>query len=394
MTRIPGFTSTGSKRPEALFGIGSEPLDPTVPARLGRSQGCRVWDIAGREYLDFIMALGAVALGYAHPAVTRAAVAAIESGGVGPLAPELEGRLAERLCALLPNVERVRFLKTGAEAVAAAVRLARVRTRRDRVLGCGYHGWHDWCQTGSEGVPAATRALYGEIPFNDVERTREIIRAAGGQLACVVAEPVVVLEPTAEWLRTVREETERVGALFVLDEIKTACRIAIGGGAERYGIRADLIVIGKAFANGYPLAAVGGPREVMEAATRTWISSTLSTEWVALAAAEATLGVMVSERVPARLHELGTMLLRGFERARDAFPHLIRGVGGIPEMCFLQFASEDVSRSVAVGCARRGVLLKRSAYNFVSLAHDAAAVRRGLDALEETLREVEVPTGC
>src|SRR5881296_934635 len=124
-----------------------------------RASGCRVWDARGREYVDYVMALGAVALGYGHPDVNRAAEQAIAAGVVGPLPPVLEEELAEALSRRIPWIERVRFLKTGAEAVAAAVRLARVATGREQVLGCGYHGWLDWCQ-GAEGVPAATRTLY------------------------------------------------------------------------------------------------------------------------------------------------------------------------------------------------------------------------------------------
>src|SRR5256885_6461745 len=121
----------------------------------------------------------------------------------------------------IPWLERMRFLKTGAEAVAAAVRLARVATGRERVLGCGYHGWLDWSQ-GGEGVPVTTRALYAEIPFNDVDGTRRLIRETGDRLAVVVVEPVVVIEPTREWLEPEREEPPRVGAGLVFGEIKTA----------------------------------------------------------------------------------------------------------------------------------------------------------------------------
>src|SRR5438094_10134828 len=143
-----------------------------------RASGCRVWDARGREYVDYVMALGAVALGYGHPDVNRAAEQAIAAGVVGPLPPVLEEELAEALSHRIPWLERVRFLKTGAEAVAAAVRLARVATGREQVRGCGVHGWLDWCQ-GADGVPSSTRALYAELPFNDAEGPRQLIRAAG-----------------------------------------------------------------------------------------------------------------------------------------------------------------------------------------------------------------------
>jgi glutamate-1-semialdehyde 2,1-aminomutase len=383
---VAGFTSTGSKRPEILFGGH----DPDLPLRMTRSSGCKVWDERGREYVDYVMGLGAVALGYGHPEVSRAAVNAIEAGVVGPLAPVLEEEVAAELCRLLPWMEQVRFLKTGAEAMAAAVRLARTTTRRECVLGCGYHGWLDWCQ-GGDGIPHSTRRLYDELPFNDAAQAREMIRATGDRLAAVVFEPVVVYEPDPEWLKVLREETARCGALLVVDEIKTACRLAVGGACERYGIRPDLVVIGKALANGFPLAAVGGRREVMTSVAHTWISSTLATEYVSLAAAKATLGLMVAQEVPVHLRQVGRRLLTGLSALRREHPELVAGVGGLPEMCFLQYGNETVSRSVAATCARGGLIFKRSAYNFVSLAHSDAIVDRSLAVLAEALSTAAKP---
>ena len=386
--RVPGFTSTGSKRPDALFGPDA---GPDAPAQLTRASGCRVWDRSGREYVDYVMALGAVALGYGHPAVNRAAQDAIAAGVVGPLPPVAEQELAEALAARIPWLERVRFLKTGAEAVAAAVRLARVATGRDLVLGCGYHGWLDWCQGGAEGggIPAAVRSLFAELPFNDVSAAREMIRARGTRLAAVVIEPVVVTEPSREWLEALRAETERTGAVLVFDEIKTAFRLAVGGAAERYGVRPDLTVLGKALANGFPLAVVGGRADLMAGATRTWISSTLATEGVALAAARATLDVFEREDVCGHLHRVGTRLLHGLHALQHRHPDVITGVGGVAEMCFLHYATEELSRAVALGAAKRGLLFKRTAYNFVSLAHDEGTIDGTLEILGETLRQVE-----
>jgi glutamate-1-semialdehyde 2,1-aminomutase len=381
--RVPGFTSTGSKRPEALFGAGD---DPDLPTRLARAAGAHVWDAEGREYLDYIMALGAVALGYGHPDVNRAAGDAIAAGVVGPLPPVQEEMLAEALAARLPWMERTRFLKTGAEAVAAAVRIARVVTGREEVLGCGYHGWLDWCQGRAEGVPQGTRAVFAELPFNDPERAREMIRYRTDRLAAVVIEPIVVAEPSREWLEVLRAETTEAGVVLVFDEIKTAFRLAIGGAAERYGIVPDLMVIGKACANGFPLAAVGGRADLMAAVHRTWISSTLATESVALAAALATLEVFEREQVCAHLHQVGTELLHGLHRLQHHHRHVLTGVGGVAEMSFFHYVNEDVSRAVAAGCARRGLLFKRTAYNFVSLAHGAADVAFTLGVLEEVLK--------
>lgn len=379
--RVAGFTSTGSKRPDALFGEGGD----GIPLRMSRSAGCRVFDEGDREYLDFIMALGAVALGYGHPEVDRAVVDAVRRGGIGPLAPQEEERLAADLAEALPRLEKTRFLKSGAEAVAAAVRLARVATGRDRVLGCGYHGWLDWCSHDA-GVPRAVQALFAEIPFNDAERAATLIRAAGSDLACVVVEPVVDAAPDQDWLRTLRDETHRAGAVLIFDEVKTAFRVAMGGAAARWGGDPDLVVLGKALANGYPLAAVGGRAELMDGVGETWISSTMATEFVSLAAAGAVLRVAREADLPARLAERGNRLFAGLERLAEAFPAHVEKVGGIPEMCYLRFRGEEVSARVARGCARRGLLFKRTAYNFVSLAHDAEAVETAVGVLEEVLR--------
>jgi glutamate-1-semialdehyde 2,1-aminomutase len=383
---IAGFTSTGSKRPETLFGSH----DPTLPSRMTRSAGCHVWDDRGREYIDYIMGLGSVALGYGHQDVIRAAAGAMENGVVGPLAPVLEEEVAAMLCRMIPWIERVRFLKTGAEAMAAAVRLARVHTGRDQVLGCGYHGWLDWCQ-GAAGVPHATRSLYGELPFNDPELARELIRTTGDRLAAVVFEPVVVTEPSQEWLRVLREETSRVGALLVIDEIKTGCRLAIGGACERYGIRPDVTVMGKAIANGFPLAVVGGRSGVMAEVSRTWISSTLATEFVSLAAAKATLEAMQTLRVPDHLERVGTRLLNGLRVLTKEHPDVLTGIGGLPQMCFLQYGDDSVSHIVTAACAQSGLLFKRSAYNFVSLAHTEPVIDRSLEQLAEALSAVGKP---
>ena len=381
--RVAGFTSTGSKRPEALFGSAAEEL----PLRMSRSAGCRVWDEQGREYLDFIMALGAVGLGYGHPRVNHAVQDAVERGAIGPVAPVEEERLAAELATFLPRLEQVRFLKSGAEAVAAAVRIARVATGRDQVLGCGYHGWLDWCSN-SLGVPDAVRALYQELPFNDSDRAITQIRAAGDRLACVVLEPVVDAAPDQEWLRVVRSETSRAGALLVYDEIKTAFRVAPGGAAERWGGNPDLLVLGKALANGYPLAAVGGSAQLMRHVSETWISSTMATEFVSIAAALATLEVIRAERLSVHLGRVGGRLLVGLEDLASRFPALVTGAAGIPELCYLRFPNESVSQRVARGCAHRGLLFKRTAYNFVSLAHDDAAVDSGLGLLAQALAEV------
>jgi len=166
--------------------------------------------------------------------------------------------------------------------------------------------------------------------------------------------------------------------------------LSIGGAVARYQVQPapDLVVVGKALANGFPLAAVGGRADLMETASRTWISSTLATEGVALAAAQATLEVFERDHVCDHLHRVGTRLLHGLHELQRAHPRVVTGVGGIAEMCFLHYATEELSRSVASRAAQRGLLFKRTAYNFVSLAHDEGTVDRALAMLHETLGEI------
>ncbi len=378
---IPGGTSTGSKRREVLFGAAGE-----GPGRMVRSAGCRLWDEQGREFIDLGMALGAVALGYGHPVVRAAAERALRAGGVGTLPPVEERALAERLLPWVPGAEAVRFLKTGAEAVAAAVRIARVVTGRDDVLSCGYHGWLDWSQA-ELGIPATVRGLHRALRFNDGADLEQALQRHPRPCALVI-EPVVERAPDPAWLHAVRDAATRAGALLVFDEIKTGIRLGPGGAARRYGVPPDLVVLGKALGNGLPIAAVAGPRALMAAAARTWISSTLATESVALAAGLAVLDVCETTDAVARIAAGGERFLAGLRSIADAYPRVVTGVGGVAEFSFLRFRDEAVGARVAAGAAARGILFRRAPYNFISLAHEDATIAAALERVGEAVGEV------
>jgi glutamate-1-semialdehyde aminotransferase len=365
---IPGGASTGSKRPDALFGEDAE----DVPTHFVSASGCRLLTAGGTELVDCIMALGAVALGYADEAVTHAVVEAAAQGNVAGLSHTLEVEIAERLCEVIPCAEQVRFLKSGAEGVAAAVRIARAHTGRSLVLGCGYFGWLDW-YTGGPGVTAGAYADFRAIPFDDVGVLEDAVRLAGDSLAAIVIEPVIERLPSEEWIATARRLCNQVGAVLIFDEMKTGFRVRTGGYQEYVGITPDLAVFGKALANGFPLSAVVGRASVMSAARRAWISSTLAGESVALAAAGAVLDCHAHGGVCETLWETGAALRSAVEGAiADSG---VRGVSvrGIAPMWLIDF--DDESRrsrflEIAVG---RGVLFKRGAYNYASTAHDDEA---------------------
>ncbi len=366
---IPGGASTGSKRPEALYGAGGG----HGPTHFVRASGCRLTTTDGRELVDCTMALGSVALGYADPEITEAVARAARDGNVAGLSHVREVEVAERLIAIIPCAERVRFLKTGAEAVAAAVRIARAYTGRSTVVGAGYFGWLDWCSA-ALGVPAGVQSDFRVASFDDLARLERAVAAAGDDLAAIVLEPVVERLPSEAWVAAARDACAARGAVLIFNEIKTGFRLRPGGYQEFANQSCDLAIVGKALANGFPLSAVVGRAAVMDAARSTWISSTLASESTALAAAAVVLDRHAREDVCGTLWRTGEQMRDGVQRAaRDAGT---RGVAlvGIPPMWLVRF--DDALRparfvELALG---EGVLFKLGAYNFASLAHDADAL--------------------
>lgn len=382
--RIPGSASTGSKRPDVLYGSAGG------PTHFVRAHGCEVETSDGRTLIDCSMALGAVAIGYADPLVTRAVVAAAEAGPVSGLSPVAEVALAERLIALLPWAEQVRFLKTGAEAGAAAVRLARVVTGRTQVISCGYFGWLDW-SSAEAGVPSAVQQLVHPVPFDDLAALDAAVdrcTAHPDGLAAIIVEPVIERLASPAWFAALRAHCDRTGALLILDEVKTGFRLHVGGAHARLGVRPDLVVFGKAMANGYPLSAVVGPRAIMSAATRTWISSTLASEGVALAAAHAVLDHHAAHDVCATLAAIGTQLRDGVQAALQAAGIRDLQVVGEPQMWGLA-AADPVRRDQLVAATlARGVLLKRGFYQFAALAHTPTHVATILEAVADAAQTI------
>ena len=363
---LPGGSSTASKQPDALYGEGNE----SGPTHYVRASGCHLTTPGEITLIDCTMALGSVALGYSDERILRAAIAAAASGNVAGLASTAEVELAERLCDLIPCAEQVRFLKSGADAVSAAVRIARTATGRRTVVGCGYFGWHDWASS-SAGVPEGVRLHFQSVPFDDVPALQGACRRAGQDLAAVVLEPVIERLPSAEWIAAARRLCDEVGAVLVFDELKTGFRVARGGYQELSDVKPDLAAFGKAMANGFPLAAVVGQSSVMEAAARTWISSTLAGESMAIAAALAVVEVYEGdEDVCASLGRIGGAMREGVQSAVTASGIEGVTVTGIDPMWLMRFDDPSVERRFLEASVHEGVLFKRGAYNYAALAHD------------------------
>ncbi len=377
---IPGGSSTGSKRPEVLYGTRAR--DTTLPTHYETAAGCFVWATDGRRFVDCSMALGAVAIGYADRAVTRAVQDAAAAGNVSGLPHRLEVEVAERLIDVIPSAEQVRFLRTGAEATAAAIRLARTATGRHHVIACGYFGWLDWCSDAA-GVSDVDRESITWVAFNDEAALVAAVQAIGTALAAIVLEPLVHDLATRSWLLAARRACDQVGAVLIFDEIKTAFRIRTGGVQELLGVIPDVTTVGKALANGYPLAAVVGRAEIMSAAGRTWISSTAAAESTGLAAAKAVLDWHERVDVPERIARAGGMLLDTIGSAlRDAPWTGVQAAGPLAMWRLTATVPEQLDALVA-GAMRAGLLLKRGAYQFASLAHDEAVIELVAQAMPD-----------
>ena len=362
---IPGGSSTGSKRPAALYGPDSE----RGPAHFVSAQGCRLTTPSGRSLVDCTMALGAVAIGYADEGIGRAVLTVVARGNVCGLASTLEVEVAERLCDMIPCAEQVRFLKSGAEAVSASVRIARAATGRSKVVGCGYFGWHDWWSTGP-GIPAGAHADYVAVAFDDVPALESAARAAGSDLAAIILEPVIDHLPSPEWCLAARRICDELGAVLIFDELKTGFRLAAGGYQEYAKIEPDLATFGKAMANGFPIAAVVGRAAIMEALETTWVSSTLAGESVGLAAAGAVLDIYEEVDVCETLWRVGSAIRSGVAAAVEASGIVGVHLTGIDPMWGLAFDDVAVQRAFLERTAIDGVLFKRGGYNYSSVAHD------------------------
>lgn len=381
---IPGGSSTGSKRPDALY--GSRANDASVPSHYERACGCRVWSTDGREFIDCGMALGAVGIGYADPAITKAVQDAATSGSVSSLPHRLEVEVAEQLVSVIPCADRVRFLRTGAEATAAAVRLARTITGRERIVACGYFGWLDW-NSDAAGVPASARALVTWVPFGDIAALHAALRDDTAPAAIVIETLVHDIAPQA-WLESARRLADQCGALLIFDEVKTAFRVRTGGVQALTGVTPDLTAIGKALANGYPLAAVVGRADVMDVMRNTWVSSTAAAETTGLAAARAVLQWHDQLDVCERMATAGGLLQEIIGSALLEAPWVGVRAEGPPMMWRLTTDVPEQLDALVAAAAREGVLLKRGAYQFGAVAHDDDAlelVARAMPAVMESL---------
>lgn len=391
-TVIPWGNSTCSKRPALM---------PEEPGVIVRGEGCRVWDLDGREFIDFRNSLGPVVLGYRHPKVDQAIRAQLDSGIAFGHPHPMEGQLADELIQMLPGIERVRFLKTGGEAIAACIRIARASTGRDHIIQVGYNGWLNSLAADAStlpsvvsatvppGVPRAVSALHHAATWGDLSSIEQVLDNHPGDVAAVVvAAGYPDMDLGHEFLPAVRTLTARHGTLLILDEVVTGLRIAIGGAGEYFGVQPDLAVFGKALGNGMPIAAYVGRADVMSALDVAIVSSTLGGETLSLAAALAVLRTFREDNVVEHLWSAGERFWTAADEVFRAHDLPIRTRGLWPCRAF-EFGTEQPS-SLREQFMRAAYANGLSLYDvsYVNLSHSADDIEEALGRLDLACSEV------
>lgn len=374
--------------------LAPERSEQTVYPRFAdRLKGGRMWDVDGNCYLDFLLGYGPVILGHADDRITRAVTAELERGNcLAPMWSPRQVDLTELLCSVIPGAQMAYALKTGSDANSAAVRLARIFTSRPSVVRWGYNGWHDWAAGKPAGIPDAVRRHSLTFDADPVSLDR-CFREHPDEIACVLMMPFGD-EPIPDGLlHDLKDVAHRHGALFVLDEMRSGFRLALGGAQEYFGIQADLATFSKAMANGYPISAVVGRADVMRGLAATRISSTFYAGPAEMVAALETIKILRTSDVLSRIWSLGRRLLDGLSGA-VARSGVTAEVVGYPVMPFVRFTDPNPERRARtrdqffVETTRRGILLHPTHQWFICGAHAEQDIDDAVDACDAALSEV------
>ena len=390
-----------------------------TPVFFEKALGAYVWDADGKQYIDYVQSWGPMVLGHAHPEVIEAVIAAARHGLSFGAPTERETTLAEKLCALIPGMDMVRFVSSGTEATMSAIRLARAFTGRDKIVkfeGC-YHGHSDslLIKAGSgaltlgvpssPGVPAVLAEHTLTLDYNNAEQVRECFARMGDQIACIIVEPVVgnmnCVPPVPGFLQTLREVCSQHGSLLIFDEVMTGFRVSHTGAQGHYGVTADLVTLGKVIGGGMPVGAFGGRRDVMQMIAPSgpvYQAGTLSGNPVAMAAGLKTLELLEAPGVYAQLCARTEQLVKGLQKLADeaGIPFTTNHVGSMFGFFFTEEPKVTNFKQVMAcniprfnqffhGMLERGVYLAPASYEagFMSLAHTQADIEQTLAAAKE-----------
>lgn len=397
---IPGGTQLLSKRPEMF-------LPDLWPAYYSKAKGCKIWDLDGREYIDVsYMGIGANVLGYANDEVDAAAKEAIDNGGMCTLNAPEEVYLAQELIRLHPWAGGVRYAKAGGEAMALAARISRAYTGKDIILFCGYHGWHDWYLSanlsdkdalndqhiaGLEplGVPSGLAGTNLPFHYNHIEEFHALMKKYEGKIAAVIMEPIRNDYPENGFLKEIREMTKKAGVILVFDEITAGFRLCAGGSHLVLGIEPDIAVFAKGLTNGYPLSAIIGRKEVMEASQGTFISSTFYTERIAFAAALKNIELYQKYKVWEKQDEYGVMVQHGWGKKAEKNGLKIE-IGGIRPLSHFSIIGKENSLVYKTffiqEMLKRGYIASNAFY--ITYAHSSELIKEYLENVDAVFKMI------
>ena len=386
-----GYTNSTNHLSRALktIPVGSQTFSKSylgwvlgeAPLYAKSGKGAIITDIDENCYIDYMMALLPVVLGYADPYVDAAVVRQIEQGVSLSMPGELETVLAEKLIELIPCAEMVRFGKNGSDATSAAIRLARAYTGREKVVVCGYHGWHDWyigTTTKNLGVPQAVRDLSLAVPFNDPNAFEDLLKKQGDEIAAFIIEPTGKLVPEEGYLKQIKQLCENYGVILIFDEVISGFRINLGGAQAEYNVTPDLSAFGKAMANGYPLSALVGRRDIMSKMETIFFSATFGGELSSIAASLATIEKLQKSNAIERIQLFGKHMTAALnERLVATDLNEFMHFSGEPWWPRLSLSNLPVDQSIVSALLRQEFtnqgLLIASGLNFC-LAHDEKAI--------------------
>lgn len=396
---IPGGTQLLSKRPEMF-------LPELWPAYYQKSKGCLIWNLDGKKYIDMsLMGVGACILGYADPDVNKVVKKVVDNGSMSTLNAPEEVELAELLIKLHPWAQMVRYARTGGEAMAIAVRIARARAKKDIVLFCGYHGWHDWYLSANLsddrsldghllpglaplGVPRVLKEQALPFNYNDTEGFLKLSDQYKDKIGVIVLEAIRNVKPKKEFIKAIKSFAVKNKVVFVVDEITSGWRLNVGGAHLLYGIKPDIAVFGKGMSNGFPMAAILGKKDVMGVAQDSFISSTYWTDRIGPAAAVSTIRKMLRINLPKYLVGNGQKIKAGWRKCSEKHGLKIE-ISGIDPLPHFEFQYKDplVLKTLFTQYMLEKGFLASTGY-YASYAHKNTHINVYLKAIDETFHSI------
>jgi glutamate-1-semialdehyde aminotransferase len=389
-TLIPGGV-LGARKPADF-------IDGEYPIFLDTGKGCRLKDVDGNEYVDFLCGYGPIILGYREEEVDEAVYAQIrDKGFCFTLTQKYQNQLAKKLKELVPCSEMSIFLKTGSDGTSAAIRIARAHTNKLKVMRCGYHGWHDWCVEMKGGIPAKFYEDVFEFKYNRLDQLEELMTVHGKDTAAIIMTPFghpnhqKMQEPAPGFLEGVKDLAKKYGAVLIYDEIRTGFRVSLGGAQKYYGVTPDLTVLGKALANGYPISVVTGRKEVMMAASnKLFISSTFFPNSESFIAALKTIEILERDKVLENIWEKGEKFMKNIQALIDK--HQVGAeLSGIPPMFYITFEPDEAGtykgkrKDFYTQLIRKGFFFTPFHHGYISYRHTQADLDLALTAIDESL---------